>query len=265
MKKALAVRNPPGLVWYRHEGHNMCHRIGTIARVQNGKLTAIKMTCRSWSCPSCQKDRAKGLVAEVMQGKPERFITLTVNPNWFDSPEERARRLVAAWRLIRRRFLKMHPNAKCEFIAIFERHKSGEPHLHIAQRGAYIRQKWLSQQMEELMGAKIVDISYIRKSSQIAMYVAKYVGKEPFQFGTLKRYWRSIKYLEMSKAAAKRIRNAGAWFYIMDCHWKPFMRQCQRVLGGDAIHLLKRGFECAWPQEEPPPWCLTIDPIICGE
>jgi len=243
----------------------MCSRIGTIVKVQNGKLSAIKMTCRAWSCSTCKEDRKKSLIAEVKQGQPERFITLTVNPNWFDSPEERARRLVAAWRLIRRRFMKMKPNAVFEFMAVFEKTQNGEPHLHIAQRGAFIPQKWLSAQMQELMGAKIVDIRYIRSLKKVAHYVAKYVGKEPNQFGTLKRYWRSLKYLAMSKAAARKLRNAGARFYLLECHWKGYLTQCKRVFGPEAIQTLKRGFELAYDDPGPPPWCLTVEPIICAE
>lgn len=241
----------------------MCSRIGTIVKVQGGKLTAIKMTCRSWSCDSCAKDRARSLVAEVKEGMPQRFITLTVNPNWFDSPEDRARRLIAAWRLIRRRFLKMHPNAVFEFMAIFERTKKGEPHLHIAQRGAYVPQKWLSAQLAELIGAPIVDIRYIRDMKKVAMYVAKYVSKDPFKFGTLKRYWRSLKYLKMSKAAARKLRNAGARFYILECHWKGYLKRFLREFDQEAVTLRKAGFQMPWDEEEIPPWCLTIDPIIC--
>lgn len=242
----------------------MCSRIGTIVKVKDGKLTAIKMTCRSWSCSSCAKDRARGLIAEAKKGKPQRFITLTVNPSWFDSPEERARRLVAAWRLVRRRFLKLHPNAKCEFIAVFEKTKLGEPHLHICQRGAYIPQRWLSKQMEELIGAKIVDISYIRDQKKVALYVAKYLGKEPHQFGSLKRYWRSLKYLAISKAEERRLRNAGARFYILDCHWKGYLKNWLRYAELAVPVLRKAGFIAEWTDEGPPPWCLSVDPIVCN-
>lgn len=241
----------------------MCSRIGTIIKIQAGKLRAIKLSCRSWSCEKCRGDRAKGLIMEVREGKPQRFITLTVNPLWFETPEERARKLVAAWRLIRRRFLAERPNAVVEFMAVFERTKAGEPHLHIAQRGSFMPQKWLSNQMAELLGAKVVDIRYIRDQKRVALYVAKYIGKEPFQFGSLKRYWRSKNYLAMSKAEARRIRNSGAIFYILDCHWKGYFKQCVRVFGQAAIHVLRKGFELAYDDDGPPPWCLCTEPIVC--
>lgn len=241
----------------------MCSRIGTVIKVQNGKLRVMKLSCKAWSCPTCHGDRAKQLIMEVREGVPQRFITLTVNPLWFDSPEERARKLVSAWRLIRRRFLKERPNAVVEFMAVFERTKAGEPHLHIAQRGSFMPQKWLSRQMEELLGAKVVDIRYIRDLKKVAVYVAKYIGKDPFQFGTLKRYWRSKSYLPMSKAEAKRLRNHGAVFYILDCHWKGYFKQCVRVFGEAAIHVFRKGFELLYDDDSPPPWCLCTEPIVC--
>lgn len=243
----------------------MCSRIGTIVKHQNGKATVIKLSCRSWSCEKCQIDRKRSLIAEVKEGKPQRLITLTVNPNWFDDPQDRAERLVKAWRLIRRRFLKLHPSSVVEFMAIFERTQQGEPHLHIVQRGAFMSQRWLSRQLEELIGAKIVDIRMVRNPKHVAWYVAKYIGKEPYQFGTLKRYWRSKLYLPMSKAKMRKIRNAGARFYIMDCHWKGYLKQCTRQFGHENIHARRNGFSFALDDDEIPPWCLCIDPIVCAE
>lgn len=240
----------------------ICTRIGTIVKQQAGKIKAIKVTCRSWSCESCQKDRTRRLMCEAREGEPERFITLTVNPHWFDSPLERAQKLVAAWRLIRRRFLKLRKGAVVEFLAVFERTGLGEPHLHIVQRGSFMPQKWLSQQLEELIGAKVVDIRYIRDKKKVAFYIAKYIGKEPRQFGTLKRYWRSLKYLAMTAKEKKRLRNAGARFYLLDCHWKGYhswiMEHCE-IAG---YKLTRNSFEIEWPDDTEPPWCLTVAPII---
>lgn len=243
----------------------MCARIGTIVKLTNGKFKAIKVTCRSWSCESCRVDRKRKLISQVREGRAERLITLTVNPHWFDSPEERAKKLVHAWRIIRRRFFKRHPNSICEFMAIFEKTRLGEPHLHIVQRGAFISQKWLSLQLEELIGAKIVDIRYVRNQKKVALYVSKYVGKEPHQFGSLKRYWRSKNFLTMTEKERRRQANAGSTFYILDCHWKGYLRWCLEHFPNLIIIPGTRGFEMEWPDEKPPPWCLLVEPIICPE
>lgn len=238
-----------------------CTRVGTIVKQQGGRIRAIKVTCRSWGCDSCRNDRSRQLIGEAQEGAPERFITLSVNPNWFNTPEERARRLVAAWRLIRRRFLKMRPNAQIEFMAVFERTKKGEPHLHIVQRGSFIPQKWLAGQMAELMGAPVVDIRYIRSKKTVAFYIFKYIGKEPFQFGTLKRYWRSKRYLSMTAKEKKALRNKGARFYVIDYHWKTLFCWIMDHHKVSNLQMSKRGFEMDWPAGLDPPWCLAIEPL----
>lgn len=239
----------------------MCHKIGSIVKQQGAVVSVIKLSCRSWGCPDCAKLRRAQLVREAKEGKPERFLTLTVNPHWFSSPEERARKLVAAWRLIRRRFLKLRKGNKCEFMAIFELTKLGEPHLHIMQRGSYMSQKWLSAQMEELMGAPIVDIRAVRGRGKVAEYVSKYISKRNIKIGTLKRYWRSLRYLAISRAELRRRRNKGARFWITDFHWKRYLSWIVERYGDDLFNVGKRGFEFEWWPDQPPPWCACDEPL----
>lgn len=242
----------------------MCHKIGTIVKQKAGKLTVLRLRCKSWGCPDCAKIRRRKLVAEAMEGKPTRFITLTVNPNWFDSPEDRAARLVKAWRLIRRRYLALRPSHVLEFFAVFELTKKGEPHLHIVARGTFIPQKWLSAQMAKEMGAPVVDVRAVKGSKEVAKYVSKYISKRNIKIGSLKRYWRSIKYLEKSNAAKRRERNAGARFFILDCHYWSYVKTLQ----DRALRLTAIGDEfstCLWPDANgPPPWCLTVVPMGQG-
>lgn len=240
----------------------MCSRIGTIVKQQAGSVKAIKVTCRSWGCPDCAPGRRRQLMLQAKEGEPERFITLTVNPHWFNSPEERAAKLVHAWRLIRRRFLKLKPNNQCEFLAVFEKTKLGEPHLHIVQRGSFMPQGWLSRQLEELIGAKIVDIRYIRDRKKVMFYVTKYIGKAAQQFASLKRYWRSKRYLSMSNAEKKRLRNAGARFFLLDCHWKSYLRWVRLKFPDLSVTVKAAGFEIPWRDSDDPPWCATVEPII---
>lgn len=239
----------------------MCHKIGTIVKRKAGKLTVIRLRCKSWGCPDCSKYRRRKLVAEATEGKPTRFITLTVNPNWFDSPEDRAARLVKAWRLIRRRYLKLRPSHVLEFLAVFELTKKGEPHLHIVARGSFIPQRWLSAQMAKEMGAPVVDVRSVKGSREVAKYVSKYISKRNIKIGNLKRYWRSIRYLEKSAAQKRRERNAGAEFFILDCHYWSYVSALQ----DRAIRLTMIGNEFStaeYPEScGPPPWCLTVDPL----
>ncbi|MEE8540002.1 MAG: hypothetical protein V3S54_09300 [Woeseiaceae bacterium] len=81
------------------------------------------------------------------------------------------------------------------FLAVFEKTKRGEPHLHILLRTVYLDQAWLSDQMKELIGAPIVDIRSLTSAAKIANYVTKYIAKDPHKFIGTKRYWSSRDYL----------------------------------------------------------------------
>lgn len=83
---------------------------------------------------------------------------------------------------------------KLPFLAVFEATKLGWPHLHILLRSGFIEQRWLSEQMADLIQSPIVDIRLARSPQQIASYCAKYVGKDTGKFGTSKRYWQSQDY-----------------------------------------------------------------------
>jgi hypothetical protein len=121
-------------------------------------------------------------------------LTLTANPEVYDSPEARAVALAQAWRKIRRQARKVPGNNTLPFLAVFERTKKGEPHLHILCRSAWIDQRWLSKRLSEETGAFIVDVRRIRHIKKISAYVAKYIAKDPHKFAGTKRYWRSQDY-----------------------------------------------------------------------
>ena len=78
-----------------------------------------------------------------------------------------------------------------EFLAVVEAQKNGEAHLHIMLRSGDIPYEWLSARMDEMIRAPILWIERVEGSKKLANYVAKYCGKDPHRFGTLKRYWSS--------------------------------------------------------------------------
>lgn len=174
--------------------------------------TAITLWCRSWTCPDCAPFRAAALKRLGMDGNPTTFITLTVNPAKGESPESRARALSNAWRVITKRARRKFTKAKLEFLAVFEETKKGEPHLHILARAPYIPQRWLSDQMRELIDAPIVDIRRVHQKKEAAKYIGKYVGKGPKPFAALKRYWSSPGYdLEREAKRAAKADRLGGW------------------------------------------------------
>jgi len=235
----------------------MCRRIGTVVG-QNGTAVKIsKLSCKSWDCPDCAPKRRGRLVAEAKEGRPNRFITLTVNPNWFDSPEERARRLVIAWRRFTQWFKRKNKTAEFEYLCVFEATKLGEPHLHICFRGAWIYQRTLSRKMNEYIGAPIVDVRRVKSKSAVAEYVTKYISKRNIKFGTLKRYWRSLKYLAESNTARKKRLNAGWRWWVLEYHHKAYLKMLDArgydvsPTGADAWSMILGNLETY------PPWCTT--------
>ena len=153
------------------------------------KIRAVTLRCRSWGCELCQPMRRGQLMKLGRDGAPTTFITLTVSKKSGTDPEARARALVDAWRQVVKRAKKEYGYRSIPYMAVFEATKAGEPHLHILARVKWIDQRWLSRQLDQLIGAPICDIRRVKSAKQAAHYVAKYVGKAPGKFGTCKRYW----------------------------------------------------------------------------
>lgn len=138
--------------------------------------------------------RSRQLSRQAFLGQPTTFLTLTVNPATGDDPDDRARALARAWRLLRLRAMRALDLKSMPFLAVFEKTKAGEPHLHILLRTGYIDQEWISDQMKDLIGAPIVDIRSVKDKKKLAAYIAKYVAKDPHRFAGTKRYWSSQDY-----------------------------------------------------------------------
>jgi len=159
-----------------------------------GQRYCKPLYCRSWGCQECGPMRRRRLMAVAAGGDPQRFLTLTVNPQEGGSPEQRLFALSNAWRTVVKRLRRLHPSEPVEYLAVVEQTKAGEPHLHILLRSPFIPQAWLSAVMAELINAPIVDIRRIRNPREVIRYVAKYVTKAPAKIGLAKRYWTSQAY-----------------------------------------------------------------------
>lgn len=156
--------------------------------------TIATIKCRSWGCPECAETRQRQLQSQCINGKPNRFLTITCRAGQFGSKEANAAAIAKAWRTVVQRWRRQEKWHKCQYICVFEPHISGWPHLHILYRGHWMRQQWLSDQMNALLNSPRVHISAIHNSKQAAFYVAKYFSKGPQKFGNSKRYWTSQDY-----------------------------------------------------------------------
>jgi len=155
---------------------------------------AVSLRCRSWGCVDCGDNRKKMLVAQAIGGQPSKFLTLTLRRSEAPTPVAAAKMLVLAWRQLRLDIMKDMKWTKLPFLAVFEPHKSGWPHLHILIRSAFIDVKFIKAWMETKFNSFKQDIRAIDHASQVAGYCAKYCSKGAAKFGTVKRYWQSRDY-----------------------------------------------------------------------
>ena len=125
--------------------------------------------CGSWGCPQHQAGVAYKWACRLAQSHPERMITLTNIPHNKQDAYLGFQHLV---RDIRKedmrfeyaRFLELGSN-------------TGMQHFHIAQRGSYIPQRWLSAHAEKNGLGRIVHIEACRGEGA-PFYLAKYITKE---------------------------------------------------------------------------------------
>lgn len=161
---------------------------------QRGEVSPVR--CKRWSCPVCHELNRKRVIALARRAKPKALLTLTIAPAPGETPDAAAARLKDGLRLLRLR-LKRHPRfTNFEFLAVFERHKSGFPHLHLLIRGKYLPWKWLRSTWKSITGAHQIDIRKIDTRDKAVFYVAKYIGKDLTAFEGCKRWWRSHSFSE---------------------------------------------------------------------
>jgi hypothetical protein len=95
-------------------------------------------------------------------------------------------------------------------------------HLNVLWRGAYIRQAWLDDTWWELARARHVHVERVQSAGGVAVYVAKYVTKDPT---AARGVWYSAGWLGAGDIGmvARACRDRRAWSV-----WRGF-------LGGDAV------------------------------
>lgn len=179
---------------------------------------ACPVKCRRWGCPNCQEWRQRCLMARCIEGKPNRFISFTCRRGRYATEAETAKAMTWAWRTIIQRWRRLNPWHKCEYIAVFEPHKSGWPHMHILWKGHWLSQKWLSEQAKQLLDSPIQDVRLVRDAKHAAFYVAKYFSKEPQKFGTCKRYWTSKNWPKLKVIDADQAFHKGFPIDLIDRH-----------------------------------------------
>ncbi len=154
-------------------------------------ITVSPLRCKCWKCSHCVAFKQKELWWKAFKGDPRIFLTLTMKPQPGATPESQAAEFVTGWRMLRQ-FLCRHLKRKSiTFLAVFEAHESGWPHLHILLRGGYIDHRLIRRWWHSKFKSHQIDIRLAKNKRQISSYISKYVSKAPKGFGSLKRYWCS--------------------------------------------------------------------------
>jgi hypothetical protein len=87
-----------------------------------------------------------------------------------------------------------------EYLCVTETTSGCLLHLHIAFRGGFIPQGWISVNWEQIHGAPIVWVSRMKEGRGAARYLAKYLGKE-----VLGRFWSSWGWIYRGWAKNRRL------------------------------------------------------------
>jgi len=193
---------------------------------------AIERKCKSWYCDLCVPHRQAAVIRQILNGNPNRLLTLTIQPYLGESVEHQACRMAEAFRKFIRLCRKKVGDAELEYFPVFEAHKTGRPHLHVALRSPFLPQRWLKRVWYRLTRSFIVDIRAIGSVNRTAAYMAKYLGKDLHRFGTLKRYWQSKGYqTEAQKEFERSFPPSWVWehderpLHEVEADWKRAGRE----------------------------------------
>lgn len=187
--------------------------------------------CGRWGCEECRVVRLKRVIAEIIGGERTLFLTITwlVREGW--TREEAARALSRVWAKFAAWHNRRHGKRSLQYYVIPEATKKGWPHLHIAIRCAWFSLKKLRAMLAAEIQSPVCKLIRLDGIHRVAAYLAKYLGKGPHQFGTMKRYWKTLSWLLPAFLEdGRRRRQTGKWY--------PDPRSWQEI-GFDAV---LRGF-----------------------
>lgn len=135
----------------------------------------IPLTCKQWSCRACANDKIRQLSWKTREARPNRMLTLTVDPNLWEGRREAfdgtRRHIPTLISFLRKKF------GEVEYLRVTELTKNGWPHYHMLIRSGFLPHKVIKNRWEELTGARIVDIRPVKQSWSAYTYLVKYLSK----------------------------------------------------------------------------------------
>lgn len=135
----------------------------------------IPLPCRQWSCRFCANNKIAALARKCEQAKPNRLLTLTVDPQKWDSPRDAfdgtRRKVPELFRRLRGRY------GDVEYLRVTELTRRGWPHYHCLLRSVYLPQPVVKALWQDLTGATIVDLRQVKNHFHTYQYLVKYLSK----------------------------------------------------------------------------------------
>lgn len=133
------------------------------------------LPCRTWSCRPCAERKIKQMACMVRDVKPNRLLTLTVNPALYASRKEAWEKTVKQVPILIRRLRAKFGSV--EYLRVTELTSKGWPHYHLLLKSAFLPHSVVKRYWSEQTGAYVVDIRQVRKSFSAYKYLVKYLSK----------------------------------------------------------------------------------------
>lgn len=141
----------------------------------HGAPILFVLPCRRWSCRVCAQTKIKQLACAVRLARPNRLLTLTVDPSLYLEPKEAweatRRKVPILIRKLRQRF------GEVEYLRVTEVTKHGWPHYHLLVRSGFLPHAVVKSLWREMTGARIVDLRKVHASFAAYQYLVKYLSK----------------------------------------------------------------------------------------
>lgn len=135
----------------------------------------IALPCKLWKCRFCAPIKVSSLARKTEAAKPNRLLTLTVDPKKWDDPraayDGTRRKLSDLIKPLRKQF------GEVEYLRVTELTKGGWPHYHLLVRSAYLPHESVKETWSKLTGATIVDLRQVKNRFQTYTYLVKYLTK----------------------------------------------------------------------------------------
>lgn len=133
------------------------------------------LPCKRWSCRVCAQKKINTLSHQTAKARPNRLLTLTVNPALYHNQREAFDATRKQVPILIRRLRKQF--GEIEYLRVTEATQRGYPHYHLMLRSRFIPHSVVKKLWAQMTGATIVDIRQVKKTFSCYKYLVKYLSK----------------------------------------------------------------------------------------